>query len=63
VRLALAALPPEQRRVIEAAFFDGLSHSEVAEALELPLGTVKTRIRTGLASLRRQLGGMIGAMA
>jgi RNA polymerase sigma-70 factor (ECF subfamily) len=64
IRLALSTLSADQRRVIEAAFFDGLSHSEVAEALELPVGTVKTRIRSGLASLRRQLGGSkIGAMA
>lgn len=55
VRAAVAALPHEQRRVLEAAFFDGLSHSEAAEALGLPLGTVKTRVRAALASLRSQL--------
>jgi RNA polymerase sigma-70 factor, ECF subfamily len=55
VRRALGLLPKEQRRAIEAAFFGGLSHSEVAAAQGVPLGTIKTRIRTGLLTLRRQL--------
>ncbi|HTE06559.1 MAG TPA: sigma-70 family RNA polymerase sigma factor [Planctomycetota bacterium] len=55
VRHAVTALPGEQRRAIEAAFFGGLTHTEVAALLEQPLGTVKTRIRTGLASLRQSL--------
>lgn len=55
VRTAMAGLAPEQREALGAAFFRGLSHSGVAAYLELPLGTVKTRIRAGLANLRRAL--------
>ena len=44
---ALAGLPAEQRQLIEAAFFEGYTHSELAHRFELPLGTVKTRIRAG----------------
>jgi RNA polymerase sigma-70 factor (ECF subfamily) len=63
VRGALAALPREQRRALEAAFFGGLSHSEIADALGQPLGTVKTRIRSGLAALRRALAPAEGEFA
>lgn len=55
VGAALASLPPEQRDVIALAFFDGLSHQEVADKLERPLGTVKGQIRTGLSRLRDRL--------
>jgi len=55
VEAALAALPVEQQRVLRAAFFGGLSYREVAEAFGQPLGTVKTRIRAGLAALRHAL--------
>jgi RNA polymerase sigma-70 factor, ECF subfamily len=54
-REALAQLNPEQREVIEIAYFAGLSHSEIAESLGLPLGTIKTRIRSGMMKLRESL--------
>ena len=63
VRAALDALPADQRRALEAAFYCGWSHSEVARELGQPLGTVKTRIRTGLAALRRQLTTSRGEVA
>ena len=55
VRRALDSLGEEQRRAIVAAYFGGLSHSQVAGILGQPLGTVKTRIRSGLTALRRAL--------
>jgi RNA polymerase sigma-70 factor (ECF subfamily) len=48
----LQQLPTEQRQLIELAFYQGYTHSELAENLQLPLGTVKTRLRTGLQKLR-----------
>ena len=48
-------LPVEQRKTLEMAFFDGLTHSEIAEMTGDPLGTVKTRIRSGLTTLRKAL--------
>jgi RNA polymerase sigma-70 factor, ECF subfamily len=51
VRAAVATLPGEQRRAIELAFFDGLTHREIAERDGLPLGTVKGRLRLGLKRL------------
>jgi RNA polymerase sigma-70 factor (ECF subfamily) len=55
VRTALASLTPAQRELIEAAFFEGYTHSELALRFGVPLGTVKTRIRAGLAALRDRL--------
>jgi RNA polymerase sigma-70 factor (ECF subfamily) len=52
LRLVLAQLPPDQRQIIELAYFGGLTHSELAEQLGLPLGTVKGRLRLGLEKLR-----------
>lgn len=52
---ALNALPREQRMLIESAYFEGFTQSELAERFQLPLGTVKTRIRTGMMTLRREL--------
>jgi len=52
VSRALASLPLEQRELIEHAYFEGLTQSELADRFKLPLGTVKTRVRTGLSTLR-----------
>ena len=60
VRDAVAGLPGEQRRLIEAAFFSGLTHTELAASFRQPLGTVKTRIRAGLAALREALESLQG---
>jgi RNA polymerase sigma-70 factor (ECF subfamily) len=55
VRQALAALTPDERTTIETAFFSELSYAETALRLEQPLGTVKTRVRSALAKLRKAL--------
>jgi RNA polymerase sigma-70 factor (ECF subfamily) len=54
-RSALSDLPPDQREPLELAYWAGLSQSEIAERLNLPLGTIKTRMRTGLKRLRESL--------
>ena len=55
LRAALAALTPDERQAIEATFFAGLTHAEAAVRLNQPLGTIKTRIRSGLHKLRHAL--------
>lgn len=55
VRRALGTLVPDQRRAVELNFFGGLSHQDIAEELGEPLGTIKTRIRSGLARLKESL--------
>lgn len=55
LRLALAQLPKEQQEAIELAYFSGYSHREIAEQQQLPLGTVKSRIRMGMDKLRESL--------
>jgi RNA polymerase sigma-70 factor (ECF subfamily) len=59
VRAALDDLPLLQRVTIELAYFEGLSHVEIADRLEQPLGTVKTRIRLAMGKLREMLGGAV----
>lgn len=56
VRRALAALSDEQRTVVLLAFYEGCAHSEIAERLGLPLGTVKSRLRLAFTRLRSELG-------
>ncbi len=65
-RAAIAELPPDQRRTLELAYFEGLTHQEIAARMSTPLGTVKTRARLGLMKLRQRVrpylrGGTDGA--
>lgn len=55
IRAAFAQLPAEQRQALVMAYFKGFTHTEIAEALKEPLGTVKTRIRLGMQKLRQML--------
>jgi RNA polymerase sigma-70 factor (ECF subfamily) len=55
LRTAMEGLPPEQRELVRLAFFDGLSHAQVAERTGQPLGTVKSRLRLAFTRLRRAL--------
>jgi len=55
VRSAIGTLPSEQSRVVELAYFGGFTHSQIAEMLGTPIGTVKGRMRLGLEKLRREL--------
>jgi len=56
VRLALAELSTEQMRVVELSFFEDKAHAEIAQILEIPLGTVKSRLRLAMNRLRALLG-------
>jgi RNA polymerase sigma-70 factor (ECF subfamily) len=55
VKIALSGLPENQRSLLELAYYGGLTHSEIAEKTGIPLGTVKTRIRSGMDALRSAL--------
>ena len=55
IRAAMTKLPEEQRKSVELAFFEGLSHSEIAGKTGEPLGTIKTRIRLALIAIRKEL--------
>jgi len=59
VRAALAELPEEQIGLLKAAFYEGLSHREIADRTGLPLGTVKSRIRLAFAKMRARLAGEV----
>jgi RNA polymerase sigma-70 factor (ECF subfamily) len=63
VHEALGSLPPDQQEAIRLAYFKGLSHSEIAEHLQVPIGTIKGRLRLGLHKMRAALGpgGLPGA--
>jgi RNA polymerase sigma-70 factor (ECF subfamily) len=58
IRTALMNIPREQQMVIELAYFQGWTHSEISEECEIPLGTVKARLRLGLSHLKHQLAQM-----
>jgi RNA polymerase sigma-70 factor (ECF subfamily) len=60
LRAALAALTSDERQAIEITFFAGLTHAEAAARLNQPLGTIKTRIRSGLHKLRHTLTAEAG---
>lgn len=58
VTKALSELPEAQQQALELAYYEGLSHSEIAERLNQPVGTIKTRIKLGMSKLKTVLGGL-----
>ena len=58
LRHAVAALPPEQSEMLQQAYFEDMSHAEIAARLDLPLGTVKSRLRLAKEKLRQALEGV-----
>lgn len=62
VKSALAALPPKQRQAVALAFLEDMTHEQVARTLEVPLGTAKTRIRSGLQSMRTHLAPLAATL-
>jgi RNA polymerase sigma-70 factor, ECF subfamily len=63
VRLALQTLPAEQRETIELAYFQGYTHTQISEMMDVPLGTVKGRMRIGLHKLKTLLEGSTQELA
>ncbi len=63
VRAALDGIPSDQRRVIELAYFGGFTHTQIAEMLDLPAGTVKGRMRLGMTKMRMALDERAGVSA
>lgn len=63
LRRALEELPPPQRQALGLAFFEDLSHGEIAAVLDLPLGTAKSRVRAGLLALRGKLAPLVAMLA
>ena len=60
-RAAVSDLPDDQRRALELAYFEGLTHQEIAARTATPLGTVKTRVRLGLMKLRERMRPYLGS--
>jgi RNA polymerase sigma-70 factor (ECF subfamily) len=59
VREAVSQLPPEQAEIVHLSFYEGLSHGDIAERLDLPLGTVKSRMRLAFKRVKDSIGGTL----